>query len=47
MDMSGRVTDKGKLNNYRLDLKKFSSGVYIIQLYDKGKIISTKKIFKH
>ena len=47
IDMSGRVTDKGTLNNYRLDLKKFSSGIYIIQLYDKGKIISTKKIFKH
>src|SRR5690606_4935639 len=44
IDINGRIIRKEKLNNYRIDLKGFSAGMYFIKVYSNEKLLKTLKI---
>ncbi len=43
-DVTGRIMQKGKLNNYRIDLKGLSAGMYFLKLYSNENILKTVKL---
>lgn len=46
IDVSGKIVSNGTLSNYRINLNRMSRGMYLLELYESRKIISTKKILK-
>ena len=46
IDVNGRIVSNGVLNNYRITTNWVSSGMYLLELYSNGKLITTKKILK-
>lgn len=46
VDIVGREVAKGDLLNYRIPIYHLSSGIYIVQLYENGELIGTRKIAK-
>lgn len=46
IDVSGRIVSKGILHNYRINMSLMSRGMYLLELYEKGRLVSIKKILK-
>jgi hypothetical protein len=44
LDLTGRIVRKGQLNNYRIDLKGLSAGMYFLNLDSNEKTFKTVKI---
>ncbi|MBO9682278.1 MAG: zinc-dependent metalloprotease [Flavisolibacter sp.] len=46
IDVTGRELSSGVVNNYRINVGKMNSGMYLLQLYENGKLLTTKKVLK-
>jgi hypothetical protein len=46
IDVTGRELSRGVLNNYRINVGKMNTGMYLLQLYENGKLLTTKKVLK-
>ena len=48
-DLSGRVVMRQNLNNKNsnLNIKSLSSGTYLVQIFNKGKLLKSEKLIKN